>query len=100
KFLSGTNLKVTSFPPVEIKDINLMRLKIRLVWQDSKKQQEHEDYYYYEIGELKGNIFINPLNGTLDFHKESVFNTKNYELIAPKDFLFYRNDFIKNNYTN
>lgn len=98
KLSAGQVIKYSSAPPMDSKDLKLFRLKMRVEWVDVQTQKKDMSEYHFELSNNSGKLLYSPLNGTLDFHKETIFDKSDYELIAPKDFAFHRNDFINENF--
>ena len=98
KLSKGQTINYNSIPPIDFKDLSLFRLKMKVEWNDSKTNKKEVSYYYFELSNNSGELLYEPLNGTLDFHKDLVFDNKGYDLIAPKDFSYHRSSFIKDNY--
>ncbi len=98
KLSAGQSIIYSSIPPMDSKDLKLFRLKMRVEWVDFQTQSKYEYIYYFELSNHSGKLLYSPLDWTLDNHKEIIFDSKDYDLIAPKDFKFHKSSFIEDNF--
>ena len=98
KLSENSILHYNSFPPSELGDLKLFRLKIEMSWKDNYTLKQYKSDYYYEFSTYGNKLQFTPLDSVLNFHKDRVFDRTDYTLITPKDFKFHKSSFIKDFY--
>jgi len=98
KLSTNQVIKYGSIPPMDIDDLALFRLKIKVEWVDVQTQKKETSTYHFELSNRSGKLLCVPLDATLDFHKEELFDRTDYDLIAPKYFITDLNRFIQENF--